>query len=138
LATEQQISVIDENIIRLERSLKDARAQYDAGVVDKTDYKRATIALNNARASKKSNEEALKIKTAYLKALMNYPVTARLNIVYDSVTLENEITLDTLQAIDYSKRIEYQRLQTQRKLQEANVKYNKWSFYSRLICKWSL
>ncbi len=128
LATEQQINVIDENIIRLERSLKDARAQYDAGVVDKTDYKRATIALNNARASKKSNEEALKTKTAYLKALMNYPVTGTLNIVYDSVALENEITLDTLQAIDYSKRIEYQILQTQRKLREANVKYNKWSF----------
>ena len=74
LATRQQIKVTDENIVRLERSLKDARAQYDAGVVDKTDYKRATIALNNAKASKKSNEEALKAKTEYLKSLMNYPV----------------------------------------------------------------
>jgi outer membrane protein len=129
LATEQQIKVVNENIVRLERSLKDARAQYDAGVVDKTDYKRATIALNNAKASKKSNEEALKAKTEYLKALMNYPETAAIAIIYDSASLENELAVDTLQAVDYAKRIEYQQLHTQRKLLEANVKYNKWDFF---------
>jgi outer membrane protein TolC len=132
LATGQQIKVADENIVRLERSLKDARAQYDAGVVDKTDYKRATIALNNAKASKKSNEEALKAKTEYLKALMNYPVAGTITILYDSAALENEIALDTLQVIDYNKRIEYQLLLTQRKLLEANVKYNKWSYLPSL------
>src|SRR5687768_1154291 len=129
LATEQQIKVVNENIVRLGRSLKDARAQYDAGVVDKTDYKRATIALNNAKASKKSNEEALKAKTGYLKALMNYPETAAIAIIYDSASLENELAVDTLQAVDYAKRIEYQQLRTQRKLLEANVKYNKWDFF---------
>ena len=128
LATEQQIKVSNETIVRLERSLNDARAAYDAGVADKTDYKRATIALNNAKASRKSSEEALKAKTDYLKSLINYPEAANLNILYDSATLENEIALDTLQPVDYSRRIEYQILQTQLKLQEANVKYNKWSF----------
>jgi outer membrane protein TolC len=132
LATRQQIKVTDENIVRLERSLKDARSQYDAGVVDKTDYKRATIALNNAKALKKGNEEALKAKTEYLKSLMNYPQTGTIDILYDSVALEQEIVLDTLKGPDYSKRIEYQTLQTQRRLQEANVKYNKWSFIPSL------
>lgn len=132
LTTQQQIKVVDENIIRLEKSLKDARAQYDAGIVDKTDYKRATIALNNSKASKKMNEEAIKAKIEYLKALMNYPETGQLNIVYDSTQLENEIVFDTLQALDYSKRIEYQALQTQLKLQQANVKYNKWSYLPSL------
>lgn len=128
LATEQQIRVADENILRLEKNLKDARARYDAGVVDKTDYKRATIALNNARASRKSNEEALNARMAYLKSLMNYPEAAPLNILYDSLQLESEIVLDTIKPIDYSVRIEYQQLQTQRRLQEANVRYNKWSY----------
>jgi outer membrane protein TolC len=132
LATEQQIKVANENIIRLERSLKDSRDRYDAGIVDKTDYKRATIALNNAKASKKSNEEALKAKKEYLKALMNYPEAGALNIIYDSTALESEIMLDTLQGIDYTKRIEYQILATQRKLLEASVKYNKWSYIPSL------
>jgi outer membrane protein TolC len=120
--------VTNENIIRLERSLKDARARYDAGIVDKTDFKRAMIALNNAKASKKSGEEMLKAKTSYLKALMNYPESGILQIIYDSASLQQEITLDTLQNVDFSLRIEYQILQTQRKLHAANVKYNKWSY----------
>ena len=132
LATEQQIKATDENIVRLQRSLKDAIAQYDAGVVDKTDYKRATIALNNAIASRKSSDEALKAKKEYLKNLMNYPVNASLNIVYDSTTLEKETALDTLVNAEYEKRIEYQLLQTQRKLQIANISYNKWSFIPSL------
>jgi outer membrane protein len=132
LATEQQIKVANENIIRLERSLKDAKAQYDAGVVDKTDFKRATIALNNAKASKKTNEEALHAKQEYLKALMNYPVNEHLDIVYDSTSLEQEAALDTLQGIDYVNRIEYRQLMTQRKLLEANLQYNKWSFLPSL------
>jgi outer membrane protein len=132
LATEQQIKVADENIVRLERSLKDSRDRYEAGIVDKTDYKRATIALNNARASRKNNEEALKAKTEYLKSLMNYPEALALTIVYDSAALETEIALDTLQGIDYAKRVEYRLLDTQRKLLEANVRYNRWSFLPSL------
>ncbi|PVD51679.1 transporter [Terrimonas sp.] len=132
LATEQQIKVIDENIGRLQRSLKDAKAQYDAGVVDKTDYKRATIALNNAIATKKSNEEALTARKNYLKSLMNYPAGETLNIIYDSASLEKEIPVDTLNGADYSNRVEYKILQSQRQLQEANVSYNKWSFIPSL------
>lgn len=132
LATEQQIKVGKENIVRLEKSLQDARARYDAGIVDKTDYKRATIALNNARAFRKTNQEALKAKTEYLKSLMNYPETGILTITHDSAALENEIALDTLRIIDYKQRIEFRILETQRKLLEANVKYNKWSYLPSL------
>ena len=37
-----------------------------------------------------------------------------------------------MQGIDYAKRIEYQLLETQRKLLEANVKYNRWSYIPSL------
>jgi outer membrane protein len=128
LTTEQQIKTTSEDITRLERSLRDATYQYQAGITDKTDYKRATIALNNAKALLKTNEELLKAKIEYLKALMGYPVSAPLDIKYDTLQMENEIVLDTLQSSNYNTRIEYQLLQTQYKLQQANLKYNKWSF----------
>lgn len=128
LATEQQIRVTGQDITRLERSLKDATAQYNAGITDKTDYKRATIALNNTRAQLKTNEELLKAKIEYLKGLMGYPATQSLNIIYDSLQMEKEIVLDTTQGINYASRIEYQTLETQKRLQQANVTYNKWSF----------
>jgi outer membrane protein TolC len=132
LTTIQQIKVADQNIDLLQQSLKDAVAQYHAGIVDKTDYKRATIALNNAIATKKVNSEALLAKTDNLKALINYPRGVELNIVFDSSRLENEFALDTLQGVDYTRRIEYQILETQKKLQEANMQYNKWSYIPSL------
>ena len=128
LLTQQQIKVVNEDIIRLERSLKDATSQYQSGVADKIDYKRATISLNNARAQKKSNEESLKGKYAYLKQQMGYPAESTINLVYDSLQLENEVQLDTLQQVQTDNRIEMQLLQTQKRLYEAQLRYTKWSF----------
>jgi outer membrane protein TolC len=132
LASTQQVKVSSENITRIERSLKDAYNQYQAGVTDKTDYKRATIGLNNAKALKKTNEELLKARLEYLKALMGYPDSASLNIVYDSLQMEKEVFLDTLQDVDYTKRIEYRLLETQQNLQQANLKYMRWSYLPSL------
>lgn len=132
LATTQQIKVAAETITRLERSLKDATAQYNVGVADKTDYKRATIALNNAKASKAANEDLLKAKLEYLKTVIGYPTGNDLNIVYDSLAMEKEIYTDTMQTVDYTKRIEYVQLSTKKKLQEANLKYNRWSYIPKL------
>lgn len=132
LASEQQIKVSAENINRIQRSLKDAYSQYQAGVADKTDYKRATIGLNNAQALKKTNEELLKAKMENLKSLMGYPDSVKLEIDYDSLQMEKEVYFDTLQHADVTDRIEYRQLETQRSLLEANLKYNRWSFLPSL------
>lgn len=128
LTTMQQIKAADEDIIRLERSLKDALNLYKVGITDKTDYKRATIALNNTKALRQTNEATLKARLEYLKSLMGYPVGGDLTIVYDSTGMEQELFVDTLATTDYTKRFEYQLLATRKTLQEANLRYNKWSY----------
>jgi outer membrane protein TolC len=128
LTTEQQIKVADENIARLQKSLDDAYYRYQAGVADKTDYKRAQIALNNTKATRQINEAALTAKVENLKNYLGYPVDAPLSVVYDSLAMENEVGFDTLQRPDFSKRIEYQQLLTQRHLQEANILYQRNAF----------
>ncbi len=128
LATGQQKKIMQTNIAMLSRSLKDARARYDAGVADKTDYQRATIALNNAVASLKEIDEAINAKLTNLKYLINYPEQKELAIQYDSALLEREVFLDTLQNPDYTRRVEFQQWQAQLRLQEANLRYQKWSY----------
>ncbi|HEU4574306.1 MAG TPA: TolC family protein [Chitinophagaceae bacterium] len=132
LTTRQQIHVADEDIVRLERSLKDATSRYQAGITDKTDYKRATIALNNAKALRQSQQELLKAKLEYLKTLIGYPSSATLDIQYDSLQMEREAITDTIQSIDYNQRIEYKILETQKKLLQENLRYNKWAFLPSL------
>jgi outer membrane protein len=132
LLTQKQIEVLNDDIVRLQRNLKDTYNQFRGGLVDKTDYKRATISLNNSRAEQKNDEEALKAKYALLKQLMGYTAPDSLHLVYDSVRMEAEVYVDTLAVVDYSKRIEYQQLLTQKRLQEADVKYNKWAYIPSL------
>ncbi len=128
ILTKQQIVLTDEDIKRIDQSLKDAYYQYQAGITDKTDYKRATISLNNAKAQRKTQDEALKAKYTYLKQLMGYPAEQELNLQYDTAQMVNEIYLDTLQNVSYDNRIEVQLLQTQKRLLQYNLQYYKWSF----------
>lgn len=128
LTTRQQIRVAAENIARLQKSLNDAYYRYQAGVTDKTDYKRAQITLNNTIATRQTAEAALVAKLEYLKSLMGYPTYAPLSVVYDSLRMEQEVVFDTLQQSDYARRVEFQQLSTQRRLQEANVLYQRNAF----------
>src|SRR5262249_26337631 len=128
LATTQQIKVGQGDVARLTQSLRTAHDQYESGIADKTDYERATITLSNTQATLTSNKEILKYKVEFLKMLIGYPVDQKLEIAYDTLQMENEISIDTAQQIDFKNRIEYKLYDTQRKLQEANVKYNQWSY----------
>ncbi|MEO8712260.1 MAG: TolC family protein, partial [Parafilimonas sp.] len=132
LLSKQQIDLVDQDITRLSRSVKDAFNQYKAGIVDKTDYKRAQISLNNSQAAKKQYAEALTAKFSVLKLLMGYPQNSSFDLVYDSLQLQSEIYLDTLQQVSYTNRIEYKILQTQQSLLQSNLKYYKWSFIPTL------
>ena len=132
LLTTEQIALLDEDIIRLKQSVKDTYNQYKGGIVDKTDYQRATIALNNAEAELKQNQEFLKVRNAFLKEQMGYPADAELNIEFDKTQMQNEIFIDTTQKTSYENRIEYQLLQSRIRLQQANLSYNDLSFIPTL------
>jgi outer membrane protein len=128
LLTQQQIALDDDALQRLEKSLKNAYDQYTGGIVDKIDYKRATISLNNAKAQKHQDEENLQARYANLRNQMGYPVDKPLNLVYDSAQLEKDALVDTSLGVNYENRIEYQLLQTQKRLQNSNLTYYKWGY----------
>lgn len=128
LLTREQLRILAENIVRQEKQYKDAMSQYQSGLVDKTDYQRASITLANTRADQKRTQEFLKAKYAFLKELMGYPVDADLTLSYDKQSMEQDVLLDTTQTVAYASRIEYQQLQTQQQLLQLNTSYHKWGF----------
>ncbi len=128
LLTQQQVSVFSEAITRLEKSLKDAVIQYQGGITDKIDYKRATIALNNTKAQRKQSADLIDAKLSYLKQLMGLSDNAALKLQYDTSYMEKDAMVDTASPVQYDNRIEYKLLQTQQRLQEANIKYYRSSF----------
>jgi outer membrane protein len=132
LATEEQIRLLDEDVRRLEQSLKDAYQRYQGGIVDNIDYKRATIALNSVKIGKKRSEELLNVRYASLKELMGCPLTTDVRLRFDSAQMEHEVLMDTTLAVRFENRIEYLLLQSRKNLQEADLAYYKWNFLPSL------
>ncbi|MDB5015983.1 MAG: TolC family protein [Mucilaginibacter sp.] len=132
LLSEKQLDILNEDIVRLQRSLKDAYNRYQAGVADKTDYKQATISLNNSIATRKQTAEAINSKLAYLKQIMGISSDHHLTLAYDSTRYEQEAYIDTNQKLDVNNRIEYRLLQTQKNLDNINVNYYRWGFLPSL------
>jgi outer membrane protein TolC len=128
LLSQKQLDILNEDITRLQRSLKDAYNRYQAGVSDKIDYKQATISLNNSLASRKQTAEAINSKEAYLKQIMGISAGHNLILSYDSTRYEQEASIDTNQRLDVNNRIEYRLLQTQKNLEGVNVNYYRYGF----------
>lgn len=128
LTTEEQLKIMDENIARLSKQLSDARARYEAGLADPTDYKRAQISLSNAQAARKRSEEVRKYKYTFLKELIGLDAGDELHLSFDNAAMESEILLDTTTQLQYHDRIEFQQLETARQLQALNTQYHKWTF----------
>jgi len=80
LTSEESINIINENIERLQRQHAEANARYEVGLVDKTDYKRAQISVNNARAQLRSATEIRGYKYDFLKMLLGIPTSEQLTL----------------------------------------------------------
>ncbi|MGY2132593.1 TolC family protein [Hymenobacter sp. HD11105] len=132
LLTQEQLRILDEAIVRQEKQLKDAFAQYEVGITDKIDYKRATISVKNAYAQRKTTAESLKGKYATLKQLMGYAPENNLALTYDTAQMIQQTRLDTTQQLAFEKRIEVQQLLTQKKLQRLNTDYYRLGFLPTL------
>lgn len=127
LTTEQQLVLVMQNIERQRRLYNDTYSLYEAGVADKLDYRRTSIALNNSLSELKRVQESLHAKNTYMKQLIGFPMDQELKLDYDADTMEKEAMLvDTLMAADYNNRIEFQLLQAQMELQKLNLKYQRW------------
>lgn len=133
LLTNEQLRVLDEAIRRQQKQLKDARAQYEVGLKDKIDYKRAEIAVKNAVTDRKATAENLKGKYAVLRQLMGAPPEAApVTLAYDTLQLARETLLDTLEPLAFERRIELQQLLTQQQLQRLDIDYYRLGFLPSL------
>lgn len=128
LFTQEQIRILDEAIVRQEKQLHDAKAQYEQGLVDKTDFQRASISLGNTRADRKRAAENLKARLAFLKQQTGIAPESPLELAYDQKQMETTLVEDTTAAVTFANRIEFQQLQTQKQLQGLSIAYFRWGF----------
>lgn len=132
LLTGEQLNVLDEDILRLQRNYKDSYNLYKDGLTDNIDYQRAQIALSNVQAQRRTAKESVKSKYAVLKQLMGVPPEKQFTLSFDSSLYEKEILIDTARILDYKSRVEYQSMQTALNLQGEQIRYYRSNFIPSL------
>ncbi|MCO5231183.1 MAG: TolC family protein [Chitinophagales bacterium] len=125
LISNEQIDIIQANIVRIEKQLQDATSRFEAGLVDQTDFKRAKIALSNSKADLQRTQEMLKYKYVFLKELMGLDADNMLSLSFEEDNIDQKILEDTPNELNVANRVEYQMLETQKKLQQLNTKFAK-------------
>ncbi len=128
LLTLQQIDVLKEDTARLGKNLRDTYRQYKGGIVDETDYEQATITLNNSLAQLKQAKENVVPQYASLKQIIGFSPDSQFNVKFDTNEMVREIAIDTSMQLQYEKRIEFQTLANQKKLQHVQTDYYRIAF----------
>jgi len=125
LLTLEQINVLREDTARLDSNLQITYHQYIGGIVDETDYDEAAISLNNSKSQLKQATENVIPQYAALKQVMGFPPEQQFNVSFDTARMMNDVAFDTTQLLKYQQRIEFQQLQTSKKLQGQLIDFYK-------------
>ncbi|HEY1025524.1 MAG TPA: TolC family protein [Sphingobacteriaceae bacterium] len=129
LVSNEQLTLIDANLTQLRKSLNDTEVLFKNGFAERIDVDRLQVLKNNLETERENVIRLLALNVDLLKFQMGMPVQAML-------TLEDKISnVDTQPAsvlvadtTVYKSRIEYSLLETQRKLNELDLKRLKSQF----------
>ncbi|KAA2245539.1 TolC family protein [Chitinophaga agrisoli] len=122
LSGNKALTIIKGNITTLEKTLNDTRETYKNGLAEKLDVDRLTVQLVNLNTEATNLRNVIEVGTAALKFQMGMPMAQEVELT-DTLTTEAiaQQNIETDQ-FDYSQRIEYQALQTQKKVNEYDLK----------------
>lgn len=123
LIAEKRMDLLNDNITRIGKLLSDTREIYKNGFAEKLDVDRITVQLNNLETEKIKLTSYLQVSRNLLKFQMGMPIRYDLELT-DSLDIEGsrKLLLVEQSNVIYDDRIEYSLLNTQKKLNEFDVK----------------
>ena len=132
LVSNEQLSLLDANIDRLKKSFKDTHALFANGFVEKIDVDRLTVLNNNLETERGNVIRLLELNMNLLKFQMGMTIQSKL-VLKDSIgSLQVAEFLAVKDTAAYQNRIEYSLLETQKKLNELDLKRYKSLFLPSL------
>lgn len=122
LVNNEQLSLVDANLAQLSKTLKDTEALFKNGFAEKIDVDRLQVLKNNLETERENLTRLLALNVDVLKFQMGMPIGRSLTLEdsIDSIKAEPEALVADTAA--YQSRIEYGLLQTQKKLNELDLK----------------
>ncbi|MCC5920327.1 MAG: TolC family protein [Cyclobacteriaceae bacterium] len=130
---EEQIQLIQGNIERQERQKKETQLQFESGLTDQVDYKRALIALSNSEAELKRAQEDQKIARSQLHLAMGRdPLEENVSTIDITEQIQKIVNNFTIEANEVSNRPEYTVQQSDLSLAAEDINFGKRAFMPEL------
>jgi outer membrane protein TolC len=124
LVSNEQIKLLDANVIQLKQTLDQTAAQNKQGFAEKIDVDRLTVQYNDLVTQRENTLQLLALNYQLLKFQMGMPIENNVVLTdkLENVKLDAKVAEITADTTFYNTRIEYQLLQTQKKLDQYTVK----------------
>jgi outer membrane protein len=133
LVSNEQLSLLDANMNRLKKSFNDTQALFANGFVEKIDVDRLKVLSNNLETERENVIRLLELNVNLLKFQMGMNIQSKLKLKDSIASLQVEESIALDETSSYQNRIEYSLLQTQKKINELDVKRYKSLFLPSLV-----
>lgn len=123
LINQERIELFDNNIARVDSLLRTTRAMHQSGFAESIDVDRIQVNLNNLISERDNFINLQQLSLELLKFQMNYPMDKPIKVAGDIASITIDTNPDALrQNFDYTQRVDYSLLESQRRLQELDIK----------------
>jgi outer membrane protein len=124
LVNRERLSLLDANIVRLEKTLKDTKAYFENGFAEKVDYDRLSVLYNNLTTERENVAKLVELSISLLKFQIGMPINNELILSDKLESIQLQALVESNQVLTAEERVEYQLLKTSMKLNELDYKRN--------------
>ena len=137
LNTKSRIDLVNENLDRLSSLLDQTNKLYENGFVEKLDIDRITVSYNNLKSEKIKADRLYDLSISVLKFQIGLPIQIEIELIGElSEDMINNFSYE-LKDFDYSKRIEYSILQTDKNLKSYDLKNNRSQYLPQIYANYN-
>ncbi len=140
MVNNERIGLFDNNISRVDSLLTTTTALNKNGFAEAIDVDRIRVTLNNLKSERLKFLNLQSLSVGLLKFQMNYPMDKEIAVTgnLQDMTVNENLFNEYQEGWDYKNRIEYKVLDTQRKLQELDVKNKNSASHPSLTGFWNM
>jgi len=122
LAADKAQKILEESVLRMEKTLNETKETYKNGLVEKLDVDRLVVQYNNLKSEVVRIRNVREVGIAALKFQMGMPMKQQLELADTLSTEALTAGIEDQQGFTYNSRIEYQLAEVQKKANEYNLK----------------
>ncbi len=132
LINKERTTLLDQNFARLDSLLRETTVMFDNGFAEKIDVDRIKVQFNNLKVERSKIERLLETSYLLLKYQMGMDVYTPIALADQIADITLEVSPQDEGEFDYSDRIEYSQMETNRKLAALDLKNNKVQYLPKI------